>query len=244
MGLPEPNAVGHVPRPDWLADMQKRVDEAIRAKAAAAARRGPFGISEGTWQQAVHQVEINKLLDRISSGRSSIAFGPTASKEFRDARMADLKALAQTPAGFQMMSDLDASKYKTTLEPGTADGNRGRLNMPDSYLKPDGTPGKGFGITIKINPDVASFAEPGQKEMPWMTERSKYGMYHEMVHAWHSVHGTSARGQHQGIDNVEWQTTGFGPYASASVSDNIIREQMGKEKRPNYSGTVFDPAAH
>jgi NleD-like pathogen effector protein (putative zinc metallopeptidase) len=240
----EPNPVGHVPRPDWLGDLQKRVDEAIRQKAAAAARRGPLGISEGTWQQALHQVEINKLMDRIASGRSSIAFDRTASKEFRDARMADLRELAQTPAGFKMMSDLDASKLKTTIAPSTGEGNSGQLAMPHSYLKPDGTPGPGFGMTIKINPAVATFDWRGQTDKPWMTERPKYGLYHEMVHAWHSVHGTAARGKHQGEDNVEWQATGFGPYASASVSDNIIREQMGKEKRPGYADKFFDPAAH
>lgn len=243
MGAPEPDAVSALIRPDWLSDLQKRVDEAIREKAARDARRGPLGISQGTWQQALHQVEINKLMDRIASGRSGIAFAPNASKEFRDARMADLRELAQTPAGFKMMSDLDASRFKTTIERGTGEGNSGQLAMPDSYLKPDGTPGKGFGITIKINPDVPTFDWPGETK-PWMTERPKYGLYHEMVHAWHSVHGTAAPGKHQDEDNVEWQATGFGPYASASVSDNIIREQMGKEKRPGYKGQFFDPAAH
>jgi NleD-like pathogen effector protein (putative zinc metallopeptidase) len=243
MGGFEPNPVGTLSRPDWLAGLQKKIDEAIREKEAAARRRGPFGISEGAWQNAVHQVEINKLLDRITTGKSSIAFDAAVSQEFKDKQIAFLKELAQTPAGFKMMSDLDASKFKTTIGPGNAGSNQTFWGA-DSYLKADGTPGKGADATIKMNPALTTFAKAGEEEKPWMTEREKYGLYHEMVHAWHSVHGTIPPGQHQGVDNSEWQATGFGPYTSGSVSDNIIRDQMGKEQRPGYAGKVFDATAH
>ena len=51
-------------------------------------------------------------------------------------------------------------------------------------------------------------AEPGEKEQAWMSERVRYGLYHELVHA------------------------GHGPYASLPISENKIREQMGKDLRP------------
>jgi NleD-like pathogen effector protein (putative zinc metallopeptidase) len=241
--IPEPKPVPNMGTLAWAADLQKKVDEALRERAAAAAKRGPLGISMGAWDQAMHQVEIKKLLDRIATGRSQLTFAPTSMPAFRDRRMEDLKELAQTPAGFKLLSDLDASPFKTTLVRGTADSNGAQLAMPNSYLKPDGTPGPGFGATVRINPVVTTYADPGQKEEPWMTERQKYGFYHELVHAWHSVNGTSAPGDHQGVYNTEWQATGFGPYASAVVSDNIIRQQMGKGERPHYSGVVFNPAA-
>lgn len=90
-----------------------------------------------------------------------------------------------------------------------------------------------------MNPALTSFKLPGEKEQPWMTERVRYGMYHELVHAWHGVHGTIARGDHNRELNAEWQAVGLGQWASAPISENAIRRQMGKEERPVVGRSTY-----
>ena len=44
-----------------------------------------------------------------------------------------------------------------------------------------------------MNPALKSYVALGQTEEPWMTERDKFGFYHELVHAYHDGRGDSAR---------------------------------------------------
>ena len=73
-----------------------------------------------------------------------------------------------------------------------------------------------------------------------MTERVQYGLYHELVHAWHGIHGTVARGDVVGVGpngqpktvaNADLQAVGLGRFANEPISENVIRGQLRKEHR-------------
>ena len=62
-----------------------------------------------------------------------------------------------------------------------------------------------------------------------------------MVHVRHATRGMLATGTHNGIGNWEWQAMGMGaPYSSEAITDNKVREAMGKATRPNYGGKTYD----
>jgi hypothetical protein len=162
-------------------------------------------------------------------------------ERLRRETMGYLNDLAHTEAGFKLLSDLDASPLTTSLR-----SSRQTYNWTDfapdvakTYARPDGTPGPGAAPRIAMNPTLTSFALPGEQEQPWMTERVRYGLYHELVHAWHGTRGTIAPGQHKGQWNAEWQAIGLGPWANDPVSENAIRRQMGKELRPEASRVTY-----
>jgi hypothetical protein len=204
---------------------------------------------------AAQDARVAALLGRIESGRSKIrvypgwndpAFGPRTDwkehqEKLKKESMRIFEDLARTEVGFKLLSDLDASPH--TFEIVSWDGPKNETtfskdNHAQAYVRPDGTPGKGDRATIKINGALGSFAE-GRPEQPWMTERVKYGLYHELVHAWHGSRGTIARGNHNGVPNAEWQAVGLGPFASGPITENAIRQQMGKAHRPEADGKTF-----
>jgi hypothetical protein len=210
--------------------------------------------------KTLHEKEIKELIDKAMAKDSRLSIGwwwldPRKTSEpprKLDAKQVEaLKAhrrdleketrrildeLAHTPAGFQLLNDLvNASPKFVTVN--NWDGPRNDTHIEGdtdkAYEKKDGTPSSGTSATIGINPTLTTFAVKGEKELPWMTERVQFGLYHELVHAWHIQHGTLARGDHNGIPNAEWQAVGLGPYASSPISENKIREQMGKDLRPD-----------
>jgi hypothetical protein len=160
---------------------------------------------------------------------------------FRSQTMGNLGELLRTEQGYDFLSDLGSAKHHTRIEHGTADTNETGYegNAAARFLGADGKPGAGCDAVIRIKPDLKTFAEPGEKEDPWMTERPKYGLYHEMIHAYHAVHGNTVTGTHNGINTREFQAAGLGPYATEKFSENSIREAMGKDKRPNYGGVEW-----
>jgi hypothetical protein len=221
---------------------------------------------------AVRQSEHTRMqatFDHIASGQSQVQFDTSsflAGKDpvadpagylkatqdaaaFRQKYLDDMKDLVKTDVGLDLLSSLDGAKNKTTIKQGA----RGRNETHDDdytkgTLKPDGTPGEGTGATVSMNPALTSYATPGQAEAPWMTERDKFGFYHELVHAYHDGRGDAAPGDHvstipggapRSLANLEFQAMGLGPYASEKISDNAIRAAMGKAERPNYGGYSY-----
>jgi hypothetical protein len=208
---------------------------------------------------AAQEARIAALLGRIESGRSRIRVYPGWNDPDFKAKRTDWKEheanlkkesmryfeeLARTEVGFKLLSELDASPHTFEIIPW--DGKRNETtwskeNYREAYLRPDGTPGKGDRSTIKINASLTTFADVarGEKEQPWMTERVKYGLYHELVHAWHGSRGTLARGDHKREPMAEFQAVGLGPFASEAITENLIRQQMGKELRPDVERKTF-----
>jgi hypothetical protein len=165
--------------------------------------------------------------------------------KLRRETMRYLDELAHTEAGFKLLSDLDASRFRVRIS--GYDGVRNDTSWSDAdvvnaYERPDGTPSGGAPALIYMNPRLTTFAVRGEAEQPWMTERVRYGLYHELIHAWHGTRGTVARGDVVGvgpdgkprtIPNAELQAVGLGRFAGEPVSENVIRAQLGKEQRPD-----------
>ena len=239
-------ALKHLPPlwvPPWVPEiLRPRAEREIRA-----------------WHQK-READIAALLQRIESGASAIAFQPgwndprpTGTRE-ADAKAEKLYAeklgreakqllsdLAHTEAGFKLLSDLDASSFSVTVQRWSGDKNDTSFtarNLADAY-ELNGKAGKGSGATVSINPSLTTFAGPREKEQPWMTERMKYGFYHELVHAWHGIHGTVARDDHRGQPKAEFQAVGLGTWAAEPITENSIRKQMGKELRPDVNRVTF-----
>ena len=114
-----------------------------------------------------------------------------------------LSELAHTDAGFQLLKDLVNAHPKWVVM-NNWDGKTNQTDidgdLQNAYEKKDGTPSLGGNAVIKMNPTLTTYATPGGKELPWMTERVQFGLYHELVHAWHIQHGTLARGLHNRVD--------------------------------------------
>lgn len=98
------------------------------------------------------------------------------------------------------------------------------------------TDGRGTGSIVEIDHSALHY---GDGSHAWQTERPKYGLYHELVHALHKGKGTEAMGNHKGIQNKEWQVLGEGPYADEEFSEKTIREDMDKDARPDYDGVTY-----
>lgn len=216
------------------------------------------------------QDRVNALIDKIASGKSQLSIDTSTiaqgspqggvvgaidraeGERFKQQQLAYLKELAKTEVGLKLLSDLDASPFKTTIQPGTSGSNETTYADTDAASYQDAAnsvKGAGSAVTIGMNPHLDSYQKPGEPEQPWMTERQKYGLYHEMVHAWHAVNGTRAQGDHDGTDvsdgskrsmrNAEFQAMGVGPWQNEPISEATIRQQMGKEPRPHYSGLTY-----
>ena len=213
----------------------------------------------GAVRESQHE-QMVALYDRVAEGDSQLSIDTSnftddvsfwtdpfgyldalgEARRFRAQQLGHLRDLVKTQAGFQTMSTLDSARHRTTITRGDGKSNGAGYADKDAASMQDATtPGAGSDVTITMNPGLTTYANPGQTEQPWMTERQKYGLYHEMVHAYHAVQGRRATGKHKGINNAEWQAMGMGPYNTLPISDNIIRQQMGKEQRPTYGGRTY-----
>jgi hypothetical protein len=245
MGCPDP--LCHLTKPEGTLARQARTPVRVaQAPSKTAPARGTLPAPTPAAQAA--------LLDRITKGKSALsidvsAFTPNPAvadtetgkdrlakgEAFRAQYQGYLKELAATPVGFKLLSDLDKSPHKTVIA--------FDLRPLDNQTRSDGDGAsnkKGAAATITMNPSNTNYMDlRGNKNEPWMTERQKYGYYHELVHAWHITKGTQATGEHKGVRNAEWQATGFGPNADAQISDNGIRRALGKAERPGYNDVTY-----
>jgi hypothetical protein len=194
------------------------------------------------------------LLDKIESGGSSLGvdisgFGSGLDPQkdpagyakameeglqFKDTTNGYLRDLIKTDPGFLMMNDLDASKLPVSITAAQGADVEGSMthftDLENGYLDTEGKASKGSGSTISM--------ARGKGEVPWQGEPSQMALYHELVHAWHGVHGDSERGDYYGTANAEFQAVGLGHYSESPVSENKIRKAMNAPRRPDYSGNV------
>jgi NleD-like pathogen effector protein (putative zinc metallopeptidase) len=146
-----------------------------------------------------------------------------------------LKDLAKTDVGYRLLSDLDKSKYQTAIQFSLVVDSK-------TTSQGTGTASGGAAPTITLNPTKTHFPDSkGKTDAPWSSERPKYGFYHELVHAWHTVNGTTSTKARVDPDTAdyEWQAVGLGPYAGNDISENAIRRAMGKAERPEYGGKAY-----
>lgn len=211
--------------------------------------------------KTMHEKEIKELLDRIMSNKGPIniawwwldtrpkdappldekaTLAQKAAFEKETRRMLD--ELAHTRVGFQLLSDLDKPGPYVVANSWTGPRNETEWETRDLtkvYALPSGAPSTGGPSVIKMNPHLTTFAMPGEKELPWMSERVQFGLYHELIHAWHARHGTLARGDHNTRPNAEWQAVGLGPYEGLPITENKIRQQLGKDLRPEVDRKTY-----
>lgn len=220
---------------------------------------------------------MEKVYGNIESGNSSIRFDTSSffkdeagkdlslmsdplaylkamgeAGQFRQQYMGYMQELVKTPAGLQLLEQLDSSKHSTTIQHGV-DGNLAepKDNEP-GHLTRDGRPGAGTDVTVTGAPSQTEWDGETchQGKQPWMEDRPKFGFYHELVHAYHFNRGTNELDGHNHaacvteypheIAKKEFQAVGLGPYQANAVSENAIRAQMGAPLRPTYSGTAWD----
>jgi len=173
--------------------------------------------------------------------------------DFREQYMGHLAELVKTPAGLQLLEQLDHSKHSTTIA--LSDNNHvDAADWKNAHVDKRGRAGKGSDTVVGIDPAATTW--PARDETcnsdhvePWTQDRSRFGFYHELVHAYFYNRGEGAIGGHNhsacagmqwNIPNWEWQAVGLGPYARNDVSENTIRQQMGAPLRPSYGGTAYD----
>lgn len=246
----DPGPLARLNGPGWvpLGGRRPRPTRVAEGKRSPSAKTPPL--------RAPSQAAQAALVDRILKGQSKVgidvsSFTPNPAVADTDSgreRLATgarfkaqyegyLKELAATPVGFKLLSDLDKSKHKTTIVFDLkANGNHtSNPNGMDAVDKK-----KGDAPTILMNPTLTHFDDnKGRRDQPWMSEREKYGFYHELVHAWHITRGTQATGSHKGVSMSEWQATGYGPHADRDLNENAIRKAFGKAERPTYNDVTY-----
>lgn len=225
----------------------------------------PDAIRKSVYDRMVH------IIERIDSGDSSVQFdlsnffgaagetdGAAYTKatsdaaKFREQYMGYIRELVRTPAGLQLLTRLDRSKYKTTLKHNTGlNAARPKEDSPAGHLSRRGRPGPSTDVTVLAAPNLTEWDTEMclQGKQPWMENRPKFAFYHELVHAYHFNRGDNALDGHShaqcvtyeaAIPKKEFQAVGLGPYAADPVSENAIRVQMGVPLRPTYSGASWD----
>ena len=166
---------------------------------------------------------------------------------FRGQYMGYMQDLVKTPAGLQLLEQLDSSKHATTIRHGNTNSALAE-DTSQAYLQPDGSRGTGSKTDVYADPSAllwdGEMCQQGEK--PWMADRPRFGFYHELVHAYHNNRGDAVQGGHghaQCVTDLAWplmqtefQTVGLGPWKGAAVSENAIRAQMGAPLRETYSG--------
>lgn len=235
--------------------------------------KGP--LPKGAVRQSEHEKMVG-IISRIENGSSQLTIDtsnftdgidpekePKKYKEalaeaeaFRKQQTGYLKDLVKTPTGLKLLEELGSSKHKTKIE-------RGLMNETDdedeeaALMRPitDGTGrergmtrGEGTDTTVRVDPSQKTFFDPKRErsEEPWQTDRPRYGLYHELVHAYHSTRGDTIPGATYpgGPAKTERQTVGkakadaksyaAGGYPDEEVSENAIRRDFGKPERPEY----------
>ena len=147
---------------------------------------------------------------------------------FKGGMMGHIGELLKTDLGLEFLEKMGSAKHSTRIE-----HTPGLMNETECMFD------KSSDAVIYMNPRLTTFADPGEKEQPWMTERTKYGLYHEMVHAYHAVNGDAAAGKHKDIKEREFQAVGLGRHDKERYSENAFRAAMGKPLRPSYAGVTY-----
>jgi len=204
-------------------------------------------IRDGNSQLSIDTSNITAGIDQAADP-VAYAAAVAEAEQFEGDQLEYLRQLVRTDIGLDLLEAMDASEHTTTIVRG--DGGSNSTGYASGADRGNGT---GTDITITMNPNLSSYVRPGEEEEAWMTERQQYGLYHEMVHAYHGLNGQRASGRSPGTDvrngserdlnNAEWQAMGMGDHDHQRFTDNAIREALGKETRPHYSHLTPSPAS-
>lgn len=175
--------------------------------------------------------------------------------DFRSQYMGYIQDLVKTPAGLQLLEQLDGSKHTTTIERGDGVNFVEAEDNTAAHLDEQGLSRGGSKSKVSVDPTLTEWDGEmcgGRKKQPWMENRPQFAFYHELVHAYHNVRGDAANEGHghaqcvteypHELGNWEFQAVGLGPWAGNSVSENTTRAQMGAPLRPTYSGQKYGGA--
>jgi hypothetical protein len=199
-------------------------------------------------KNAVTNVDMSTTL-----GSSVVVSG---SPEFQQRVNADLELMRSSPAGRQMLAQLDASGNTVTISelPNVRNGGAtpaGGGNFLQTVTAPDGTTsvvaGTGTNSGIAFNPSNHDDRFPN----------SMVVLYHELSHAYNHMTGTRQQGTNNapgtidnGTNNREMQAVGLnntglsfnfpgGTGATTTnptaLTENGIRAEMGLPLRPSYN---------
>lgn len=164
---------------------------------------------------------------------------------FKEAVMADLQSLYETPTGRKLLESLQASGKRIELFYGKANGAAfpgANTEYPHGYWPPafyaeDGiTPGAGTAMGIAYNPFNAV---SGEGKAAWLERPPAIGLAHELIHAEQAAYGRMRRNNAfngkgpdpqnpNKLDNVqifELETVGVPPHDSYAISENKIRAE-------------------
>lgn len=230
-------------------------------------------------QNAIRESDYRRMIrivERIDSGESSIQFdvsnflggeggsplvltdgvahvkADAEAAKFKQQYVGYIRELVKTPAGLQLLTQLDGSHHKTTIKHNTARNGVDPKNNEAGHVSPEGVPGAGTEVTVFAAPNLtewtAELCHLGKQQ--WMNDRPKFAFFHELVHAYHLNRGDNELDAHghaqcmihypRRIAKMEFQAVGLGPYAADAVSENAIRAQMGVPLRPTYSGATWE----
>lgn len=215
-------------------------DDFIGPLPAGAVREGHYNRMQTAW------TKINDGSGPLKIDTSSFTAGIDKTKDpkayekalkdaesFKKEQLGYLTDLAKTDVGLSFVEDLNKAKHNVTIKAGNGSSNTtGYANQADSMN------GTGTDVTVTMNPALKTF---GDGKQPWQTERPKFSLYHELVHAKHAVDGErlDPKKTHNGTKLEEWRTTGLGDYKDEKYSDNAFRRALGKEERPDYGGVTW-----
>ncbi|HEX6022981.1 MAG TPA: M91 family zinc metallopeptidase [Solirubrobacter sp.] len=175
--------------------------------------------------------------------------------------LADLQTVAATRQGAALLAKLATARHATVLEPSPIPLVSGPIT--ESPRKPQydpSDPKKGAPPKVRLQPGVAVDATQlgleqvgGQhQQTTWNPTPSDVALYHELVHAYHQSHGTSASGRlsatqaiHDGDRDVslsEYQCTGLDTadgvgatqFAAGEFTENKYRQEKGVAHRDTY----------
>jgi hypothetical protein len=190
-----------------------------------------------------------ELLDRIKSGKSSIKVEGT--DEYKEKVYKNLDTLSQSPTGMKLLESLDKSDKTTTIrmtQPGKGNSENAENFNDGLYDTANGKPGPGTNTTVDFNPDRKKI-----NGEDWQTRDPAIGLGHELIHAHHDTHGTTApaantnyvdaNGNNRSAPGYELQTVGLGPYKDNELTENKLRkdfedgnlgENDHEHQRPRY----------
>ncbi|PKN57073.1 MAG: hypothetical protein CVU56_12850 [Deltaproteobacteria bacterium HGW-Deltaproteobacteria-14] len=195
---------------------------------------GPLPVNDraaDTW--TLHQKDYDELiakLDAVKGGTSKIKLSGDAT--FKSGTLLDLGWLMTVGVGQQLIGELAAASFTTTIEKTDGGNACGYDPDADSWETTDTPPQKGPGAnaTVYYNPARLQIGDGAG----WKTRPPAIGLAHELVHAWTAVNGQRARGVTEGTNNRELQAVGLGAYKDAVISENQFRAAFGLPTRPVY----------
>ena len=172
--------------------------------------------------------EIARQYSDIRMGRSDLQINTAGmeddeAEQFRERTMADIGDLLQTEAGRDLIGELDEGALDD-------DGQTRRITRIESGGV-DVNNATGGGDWDSAHQHKQGFVNyvPGENHLPdTINARSDVTLFHELVHAYHSTHGSwdhGTRDENGGgeVDDSEFQAAGLAEHADDRFTENRYR---------------------